>query len=169
VVTILRNFPFYPKEVIHLAIGCLFILHTEWEMKKLAERLAMFLQPGDVLALEGELGAGKTTFAQGLAMGLGVQQQVDSPTFTIIKEYQGKYPFYHMDLYRITSVEEGIEDYFDREGICVVEWASRVKFILPEETLWVKIHVQPDGGRQVQLKSPQQERVTYVCQELWAK
>jgi tRNA threonylcarbamoyladenosine biosynthesis protein TsaE len=154
--------------VISLQIICQFLVRDEGEMKRWAQQLAPFLQPGDVLALEGDLGAGKTTFAQGLACGLGVEQQVDSPTFTMVKEYPGDLPFYHMDMYRIESVEEelGIEDYLAGQGICLVEWATRIKSLLPEETIWIEIDVQPDGARQVQLKAQHPCRVSYLCKEL---
>jgi tRNA threonylcarbamoyladenosine biosynthesis protein TsaE len=154
--------------VISLQIICQFLIRNEGEMKRWAQQLAPFLQPGDVLALEGDLGAGKTTFAQGLACGLGVEQQVDSPTFTMVKEYQGDLPFYHMDMYRMESVEEelGIEDYLAGQGICVVEWATRIKPLLPEETIWIEIAVQPDGGRRVQLKAQHPRRVSHLCKEL---
>jgi tRNA threonylcarbamoyladenosine biosynthesis protein TsaE len=157
--------------VIPLQAVCQFRIRAEWEMKRWAQQLAQFLQPGDVLALEGDLGAGKTTFAQGLALGLGIQQQVDSPTFSIIKEYPGDLPFYHMDVYRIESAEEalGIEDYFAGNGICLVEWAARIKSLLPEETIWIEICVQPDGVRQVQLKAQHPWRVSRLCKELRKK
>lgn len=150
--------------------ACTFITHSERETRELARQIANLLKRGDVLALEGDLGAGKTTFAQGLADGLGIERKVDSPTFTIIKEYQGRYPFYHMDVYRLDGpeVELGLEDYFYGDGICLVEWASRVEEVLPEETIWIHLHVQPDGDRQIHIQSTH-SRALRLCKELEKK
>ncbi|TCS93282.1 tRNA (adenosine(37)-N6)-threonylcarbamoyltransferase complex ATPase subunit type 1 TsaE [Hazenella coriacea] len=149
---------------------CLFITNDELETKQLAKQMALFLQAGDVLALEGDLGAGKTTFAQGLAEGLEVSDKVDSPTFTIIKEYNGRIPFYHMDVYRLDpeTDELGLEDYFYGQGICLVEWASQVETLLPEQTIWLRLTVQSDGKRQIQLKS-NLIRVEQLCKELQSR
>lgn len=94
-----------------------------------SEKLGSLLQPGDVLALEGDLGAGKTTFTKGLAKGLDIKRNVNSPTFTIIKEYHGRLPLYHMDVYRVEDSFEdlGFDEYFDGNGVTVVEWAHLVK------------------------------------------
>jgi tRNA threonylcarbamoyladenosine biosynthesis protein TsaE len=150
--------------------ACFFITKNERETKELAARIAKLLDRGAVLALEGDLGAGKTTFAQGMAEGLGVEQQVDSPTFTIVKEYEGRLPFYHMDVYRIDSPEEelGLEEYFYGEGICLVEWASRIEPILPEETIWLHLKVQPNGERQIRITSTH-PRAIRLCKELQTK
>lgn len=113
------------------------------ETGRLARELAGRLVPGSVVALEGDLGAGKTTFAQAFARGLGVQGTVNSPTFTLIKEYEGaRCPFYHMDVYRLTPEEAeelGLEEYFGGDGISLVEWASRIADLLPEERLEVAL------------------------------
>ena len=104
---------------------------------ELGQRLAPFLQAGDVLVLNGDLGAGKTTFTKGLATGLGINQMIKSPTFTIIREYQsGRLPLYHMDIYRLEdggAEDLGLEEYFDGDGISVVEWAQFVADGLPPE------------------------------------
>ncbi|SFE47322.1 tRNA threonylcarbamoyladenosine biosynthesis protein TsaE [Lentibacillus persicus] len=115
--------------------------HSEIETRNIAERLALLLKPGDVVTLEGDLGAGKTTFTKGLANGLGVKRTVNSPTFTMIKEYQGEMPLYHMDVYRLEDSEEdiGFEEYFNGDGICVVEWAHFIERYLPAEYLAVNI------------------------------
>src|SRR5690625_2599086 len=91
--------------------------HTERETMKVAEKLALLLNPGDVITLEGELGSGKTVFSKGIANGLGIKRAVTSPTFTIIKEYEGELPFYHMDAYRLEHSEEdmGFDEYFRSE------------------------------------------------------
>lgn len=114
---------------------------SERETKKLAANLAMYLKPGDVVTLEGELGTGKTTFTKGLAEGLGVKRMVTSPTFTIIKEYKGELPLYHIDAYRLEYADEdiGFEEYFDGEGITVVEWATFIEEFLPANRLNIRI------------------------------
>lgn len=103
--------------------------HSEQETEALARTLAEGLKPGDVLALDGDLGAGKTAFTRGLAAGLGYPGRVQSPTFTIVNEYDGgRLPLFHFDLYRLASPEElfdiGFEDYLDRGGVCCVEWSQ---------------------------------------------
>ncbi len=97
--------------------------------RQLGEVLGALLQPGDLLLLTGDLGAGKTTLTQGIGAGLGVREVINSPTFTILKEYEGRLPLYHFDLYRIESPEEvyalGFDEYFQADGGSVVEWAER--------------------------------------------
>ncbi len=102
--------------------------HSESETEALGEALGRELRAGDVLALDGDLGAGKTAFTRGLARGLGYSGRVTSPTFTIVNEYEGgRLPLFHFDLYRLTSPEElfdiGWEDYLERGGVCCVEWS----------------------------------------------
>lgn len=115
---------------------------------RLAGRLAHIVQPGDVLALQGGLGAGKTTFAQGFAKALGVTELVNSPTFTLIKEYSGRLPLYHMDLYRLSGEEEawdlGLDEYFYGDGVCVVEWPERLGGTLPEDAIEIVIEQLTD-------------------------
>ncbi|MBD3921480.1 tRNA (adenosine(37)-N6)-threonylcarbamoyltransferase complex ATPase subunit type 1 TsaE [Paenibacillus sp. PR3] len=117
--------------------------HAETETIQLAERLAHWAEPGTVLALDGDLGAGKTRFSQAFAAALGVPGIVNSPTFTIIKEYEGQsMPFYHMDVYRL-SIEEaddlGLDDYFFGQGVTIVEWASLIEELLPPDRLHVQL------------------------------
>ncbi|MFD1171234.1 tRNA (adenosine(37)-N6)-threonylcarbamoyltransferase complex ATPase subunit type 1 TsaE [Oceanobacillus picturae] len=130
-------------------------VHTEVETKQVAAQLAVLLKPGDVVTLEGELGAGKTTFTKGLANGLGVKRHVSSPTFTIIKEYQGELPLYHMDVYRLENSEEdiGFDEYFNGDGICVVEWAQFINEFLPEERLEIEIQYAGEESRTIQFKA----------------
>lgn len=124
----------------------------EQETKKIATSLALVLQPGDVLALDGELGAGKTVFAKGIAAGLGIEEPVDSPTFTIVKEYEGEIPFFHLDVYRLESDEPlGLEEYLDGDGVCLVEWASRIAEWLPDDAIHIRLSVQPDQTRKIEL------------------
>ena len=116
-----------------------FEARDEADTERLAARLAARLGPGSVLALDGDLGAGKTRFSQALAKALGVKEPVNSPTFTIIKEYEGReLPFYHMDVYRISQEEAeelGLEEYFFGSGVCAVEWASLIPDVLPADYL----------------------------------
>lgn len=111
---------------------------------ELGERLGRKVQPGQVYCLDGDLGVGKTVFAQGFAAGLGITEPVSSPTFTIVQQYDGgRLPLYHFDVYRIGDVEEmdeiGYEDCFYGEGVCLVEWPERIGEILPEEAVRVRI------------------------------
>jgi tRNA threonylcarbamoyladenosine biosynthesis protein TsaE len=110
---------------------------------KLAEELSFHIDEGSLIALDGDLGAGKTTFSQAVARCLGVDDTVNSPTFTIIKEYQGSFlPFYHMDVFRITELEAeelGLDEYFYGEGLTIVEWAKRIEAIMPQERLSIYI------------------------------
>ncbi len=97
--------------------------------RQLGKILGALLQPGDMLLLTGDLGVGKTTLTQGIGAGLGVREVINSPTFTILKEYEGRLPLYHFDLYRIESPDEvyalGFDEYFQANGVSVVEWAER--------------------------------------------
>jgi tRNA threonylcarbamoyladenosine biosynthesis protein TsaE len=106
----------------------------------LGRALGELARAGDVVLLEGELGAGKTAFTQGIGLGLGVAATINSPTFTILKEYEGRLPLYHLDLYRLDEPDElyelGFEDYFTGDGVCVVEWAERGEFKDEEEPVW---------------------------------
>lgn len=132
-----------------------------------SERLGSLLQPGDVLALEGDLGAGKTTFTKGLAKGLNITRNVNSPTFTIIKEYQGRLPLYHMDVYRVEDSFEdlGFDEYFEGNGVTVVEWAHLVKEQLPEELLTIYLYLDDNDSRKLVLK-PQGKRYEELCKEI---
>lgn len=114
------------------------LLRTENDTQDFAYRLAKELQPNDVLTLEGQLGVGKTTFTKGLAKGLDVKRNISSPTFTIVKEYRGRLPLYHMDVYRLeNSMEDiGFDDYFFGNGITVIEWPVLLK-IFCQKSVWI--------------------------------
>ncbi|MBP2079990.1 tRNA (adenosine(37)-N6)-threonylcarbamoyltransferase complex ATPase subunit type 1 TsaE [Oceanobacillus polygoni] len=124
--------------------------NTVEETQLIAEKLATMLKPGDVITLEGELGAGKTTFTKGLAKGLGIKRNISSPTFTIIKEYEGRLPLYHMDVYRLEHSDEdiGFDEYFHGNGVTVVEWAHFIEEFLPNERLAIRIGYM-DGDKRI--------------------
>ena len=117
--------------------------HSEAETEALAQRLAPYLDPGTVIAFDGDLGAGKTAFTRGLARGLGITERVTSPTYTIVNEYDGRIPLFHFDMYRLTSSEDlfdiGWEDYLERGGILAVEWSENVADAMQDA-----IHVRLD-------------------------
>ncbi len=118
----------------------------------LAERLGQLVQAGDVITLEGDLGAGKTSFTKGLAKGLGITRVVNSPTFTIVKEYEGRIPLYHMDVYRIEDASEdlGLDEYFYGDGVSVIEWAHLIEAQLPEDRLNISIFHVDDTRRRLE-------------------
>lgn len=130
------------------------LLKTEKDTQDFAYRLARKLRPNDVLTLEGQLGVGKTTFTKGLAKGLDIKRNISSPTFTIVKEYRGRLPLYHMDVYRLeNSMEDiGFDDYFFGDGITVIEWASFIEDFLPNERLDITLHyAENDNQREITL------------------
>ena len=126
-----------------------FFTDSPKETEKLGQARGAVLQPGTVLAYEGDLGAGKTAFTRGLARGLGAVEAVTSPTYTIVNEYlSGRMPLFHFDMYRLTSADDlwdiGWEDYLDRGGVCAVEWSEQVEDAMPPETIYVTIARHPE-------------------------
>ena len=125
------------------------------ETMLIGERLARTLNPGDMIALSGDLGSGKTTFTKGIGKGLGVKnsKRINSPTFVLIKEYSGKIPLYHLDLYRLDDLKEienlAIEEYIYGTGVTVIEWAEKMKSLLPKKYISVRFKVKGDGKREV--------------------
>ena len=121
------------------------------ETHALGKKIGQQAKPGDVYTLIGDLGVGKTVFTQGFAKGLGVEEHVNSPTFTIVQEYEdGRMPFYHFDVYRIGDIEEmdeiGFEEYVAGEGVCLIEWANLIEEILPEERTEILIEKDLEQG-----------------------
>lgn len=123
---------------------------TPEETWALAARLASELKPGTVIALHGDLGAGKTCFVQGLAAALDIDEPITSPTYTLIAEYNGRLPLHHIDLYRLSGPDEalglGIEEYFECGGITAIEWAERAEGLLPPDLLHIRIDVDMTTG-----------------------
>ena len=119
----------------------------------LGRQLGLHAAAGDVLALDGPLGAGKTCLAQGVAVGLGVPSDhyVNSPTFTIVQIHPGRVPLYHIDLYRISDPDEawgiGLEEYLGTDGVAVIEWPTRLPHVLPSDSLWLELIPDNDGRR----------------------
>jgi tRNA threonylcarbamoyladenosine biosynthesis protein TsaE len=118
------------------------------ETRILGASLAPALLPGDVISLSGDLGAGKTVFVQGLATALGVTSRVTSPTFTIVHEYDGRYPIMHLDVYRLDSFQEildlGFEEYFDARAVVLIEWGEAVEQLLPRRHLRIELRRTED-------------------------
>ncbi len=134
----------------------------------LAKKIGKQLFPGAIITLDGDLGAGKTTFTQGLAKALNITKVVNSPTFTIIKEYDGDLSLYHMDAYRIEDELEdiGIDEYFFGDGVCVIEWASKIISQIPQERLHININVESVTGRLFEI-IPYGEKYEHICEELF--
>lgn len=137
------------------------VTNNEKETFAAGEQLAKQLKPGDVVALYGGLGAGKTAFVSGLAHGLGLSARVSSPTFTIVNEYLGKISLFHFDMYRLKNSDElfeiGWEDYLERGGICAVEWSENVKDVFLPDTIKVKIEKLDDNVRSIAIDMPEKE------------
>ena len=116
-----------------------------------ARQLGEQASPGEIYCLEGDLGTGKTVFAKGFAAGLGIREPVTSPTLNIVKEYEeGRLPLYHFDVYRIADPDEmyaiGYEDYFFGQGVCLVEWSSLIRELIPEGAVQILLEKEPEKG-----------------------
>ncbi|MEK4387570.1 tRNA (adenosine(37)-N6)-threonylcarbamoyltransferase complex ATPase subunit type 1 TsaE [Solibacillus sp. FSL W7-1464] len=142
-------------------------INTLEETQTLAMRLAELVEPQYTITLEGDLGAGKTTFTQSFAKGLGVKRTVNSPTFTIMKQYVGRIPFNHLDVYRLEDSDEdlGWEEIFYGDAVTVVEWAHLIQEDLPEERLAIEITRIDETKRKFVLK-PIGEKYIRLCEEL---
>ncbi len=132
------------------------------QTRRLGSRLGELLQPGHVILLEGEFGAGKTVFSQGVGQGLGVSDYVTSPSFTLINEYRasrerGGFPVYHIDLYRLASAAEAVDlgllEYLGGDGVCLVEWAALVRPLLPPDYLLVRLAIAGSKRRRLLLEA----------------
>ena len=134
----------------------IFTIRTAEDMEALGRSIGEKCTPGTVISLRGSLGAGKTVFAKGVARSLGINEAIVSPTFTLVQEYEGRLPMYHMDLYRITSEDDfqmiGGEDMLYSDGVTLVEWSEIINDTLPVGTLFVQITVNDDQSRTVVIK-----------------
>jgi tRNA threonylcarbamoyladenosine biosynthesis protein TsaE len=146
------------------------------DTRALGEAVASLLVPGDVVSLTGDLGAGKTTFVQGAATGLGVREPVLSPTFMLVREYEGRAPVYHLDVYRLERIQDvmdlGFDEMLDAAHVVFIEWGDAIRALLPDSHLQIEITMPPDAasGRQVALAGQGQswagrwERLEQVAQ-----
>jgi tRNA threonylcarbamoyladenosine biosynthesis protein TsaE len=138
------------------------------ETSAFARSIGEKLREGDILALSGELGSGKTCFTGGLARGLGVNEdyQITSPTFTLINEYPAKYRLYHFDVYRLTGYADledlGYEEYFAGHGVVVIEWAEKIAQIIPETAIFINFEYIDENKRKITIKSSQ-HRLKELC------
>lgn len=139
------------------------------ETERVGEHLGRSLGAGDVVALFGDLGAGKTTLVKGIARGLGIDDEARSPTFTLIHEHRGHLPLYHLDLYRLDGGQDvealGVEEYIYGSGVTVIEWADRMRHLLPPERLDVELCIAGDSERQLILTAAGR-RAAAILQEL---
>lgn len=132
----------------------------------LGKRLGEQAKAGEIYCLDGDLGVGKTIFTQGFAAGLGIEEPVNSPTFTIVQMYEdGRLPFYHFDVYRIGDIEEmeeiGYEDCFYGEGVCLIEWADLIQEILPPDVIAIEIEKNLEKGfdyRKITISDPEEKK-----------
>ena len=135
----------------------MFISHSPQATQTLGSKLGELVKPGDVILLLGALGAGKTCFVQGLARGLGIEENISSPSFVLLREYKGRLPLYHIDLYRLEQLPEiadlGLDDYFYGDGVSVIEWANRAKELLPTEHLLLEFIIVSARQRRLMLTS----------------
>ncbi len=127
---------------------------TEKETEKAGYELGKTLRGGDIVALNGDLGTGKTVFTRGIARALGISAPIQSPTFTIVREYRGELRLCHFDLYRVTEAEElyeiGFDDYLDDDTVAVIEWADMFPEVIPKKAVRVTIGYCPDGRRRIE-------------------
>lgn len=130
------------------------ILRNEFDTRAFGLELAEKLQPGDVIALVGDLGTGKTALTRYIAEGLGVSETISSPTFTIVKEYSsGRIPLFHFDVYRLSDGEElldiGADEYLNGNGVCIIEWADIVADVLPEDAIIIQLLYGENEGERI--------------------
>lgn len=134
-----------------------FVTHSAEETIQLGKKIGSMLQPGAIIAMEGNLAVGKTTITKGIAESLGIKEAITSPTFTLISEYEGKMPLYHMDVYRLDSCEDfinlGVEDLMYGDGVSIIEWSERVREELPKSTITLRLEIRGDGGRDITLEN----------------
>ncbi|QEN09857.1 tRNA (adenosine(37)-N6)-threonylcarbamoyltransferase complex ATPase subunit type 1 TsaE [Oceanispirochaeta crateris] len=130
--------------------------HSFEETLQWGKKVGKSLKPGDIIALKGDLGAGKTSITKGIAKSLGIEDEITSPTYTIVSEYEGSIPLYHMDMYRISGVEEfemlGVDELLFGKGITLIEWSERILEYLPEDCKSISIQIMESGVRKIILE-----------------
>lgn len=145
-----------------------FTTHSEKETIEVAQNIESEKFPNMIICLNGELGSGKTVFTKGIANGLGIKESITSPTYTIIKEYlEGEMPLYHMDVYRLDGNTDGIgiEDYFNKDGIVIIEWAKTIRDILPEERLDISFKII-DENKRILIFTPHGQKYEELCEDV---
>ena len=138
---------------------------NEFDTYELAENLESEKFSNMVICLTGDLGSGKTVFTKAFARSMGIEDNITSPTFNIIKEYEGELPLYHMDVYRLDedSDDIGIEEYFNKNGVVIIEWSSMIKNILPKERLEIKFKINDENKRTL-IITPYGKKYEEVCE-----
>ncbi|MBQ7159148.1 MAG: tRNA (adenosine(37)-N6)-threonylcarbamoyltransferase complex ATPase subunit type 1 TsaE [Treponema sp.] len=131
--------------------------YTESETIALGKRIGKKLKKGDIIALQGTLGAGKTTITKGIAAALNIEDTITSPTFCLISEYEGTMPLYHMDVYRLEGAEDfinlGVDDMLYGRGVCLIEWSEKIMDELPKKTIILRLEPHEDGSRTITLEN----------------
>jgi tRNA threonylcarbamoyladenosine biosynthesis protein TsaE len=139
------------------------------ETRELGRKIGKLSLPGDIYLLVGQLGAGKTCLTQGIAWGLGIEEYTLSPSFVIMRELHGRLPLYHMDFYRLDSINEiadlGLDDYLYGRGVCVIEWAEKGMDLLPDDHLLMKIRYISDSSRSFEF-IPQGDRYIELLEQV---
>lgn len=124
--------------------------YSQEETEAFGREIGSRTKAGDIYCLSGDLGVGKTVFTRGFARGLGIEDDITSPTFNLINEYYGRLPMYHFDVYRVGDSEEmeyiGCDEYFYGDGVCLIEWAEMIRDIIPENAVWIKIEKNLEKG-----------------------
>ncbi|MDR1773515.1 MAG: tRNA (adenosine(37)-N6)-threonylcarbamoyltransferase complex ATPase subunit type 1 TsaE [Clostridioides sp.] len=143
-------------------------LYDEFETKKIGYKLGQLAFEGCIICLIGDLGAGKTTLTKSIAQALEINENITSPTFNIVNEYEGRLKLYHFDVYRIGSSEEmydiGYDEYINSQGVCIIEWANLIEDILPDEYLNIEMKYTLNGRKM--LITPKGEKYEQICNEL---
>ena len=141
--------------------------YSEDDTIELAQNIESEKFPNMVICLEGDLGSGKTVFAKAFAKANGINENITSPTFNIIKEYEGEMKLFHMDVYRLSDIKQdiGIEEYFTKKGVCIIEWSDLIEDILPKNRLDIKIKIVYEDTRQFIIK-PRGKKYEDLCERV---
>ena len=141
--------------------------NNEEETIELAQNIESEKFPNMVICLQGDLGSGKTVFAKAFAASMGIEENITSPTFTIIKEYDGDIKLFHMDVYRLNDIKEdiGITEYFNKKGVCIIEWSDLIEDILPKNRLDIKINIIDENTRIFKI-IPHGEKYEDLCERV---